>query len=406
MTHPLEYLRIHCATDQQEQKLNAYIKHGTWAGAARELKCDESAVRRSVERLTTRATMCAQGPHFADPNGIPRPLRLKGTSTYKDGQWIKTDVDRMLYEQMQQEFAETFFRDSYAPLDVNKWEGSTSNDEDIPWFQIGDAHLGMLAYYKEVGQNFDLDIAAREITAAFMHLMDKAPKSKRCVINDLGDFTHYENFKSETEHSGHRLDADGRFPKMISVVSAVVRGFIQAALTKYEFVDYIPNQGNHSRTNDIWMRELIDVAYGHTGRVHALDNQGVFVPYKMGNTFVITHHSDKASGKKLTDVALTDYRDFLKECRHLYLDTGHVHHGFSFKEYALIQVESWNNLAANDKHHHEAGWRSKQAMSCAIRNRKYGQEDVLRVPIERIWDQLQAMPNVKTSKPIRTVYEV
>ena len=37
-------------------------------------------------------------------------------------------------------------------------------------------------------------------------LVERTPACERCVINDLGDFSHYENISGTTAHSGHALD--------------------------------------------------------------------------------------------------------------------------------------------------------------------------------------------------------
>jgi hypothetical protein len=154
------------------------------------------------------------------------------------------------------------------------------------------------------------------------------------------------------------------------------------------------------------MAVVIRAVYGKTGRVHVVPNEGVFIPYLMGKTFVLVHHSDKASGKRLADVHLNDYREALKQAEFFYVDVGHVHHRYVAKEYGLIQVESWNNLAPNDKHHHDAGYRSKQSMTLVLRSRSYGEVGRHRVPVEMVWDRLSKAIGVETSRPCREIYTV
>ena len=43
-----------------------------------------------------------------------------------------------------------------------EWQGDA-----IPWTQIGDEHIGMLANAAKVGENFDVKIAKSKIRAAF-----------------------------------------------------------------------------------------------------------------------------------------------------------------------------------------------------------------------------------------------
>lgn len=338
---------------------------------------------------------------------LPAPLELTGLSTMRrtaDGLpiWIKTRVNQQKAEAALRMAARAFMEDLEpiavrpAPLDYQT--------DIIPWVQIGDAHLGMLAHSAEVGENYDLKIAEQEICAAISILIDELPSCERLVINDLGDFTHYENFSGTTEASGHALDYDTRFPKMIRVYSRVMRFIIEKALTKAQHIDVIINQGNHSRTNDIWMAELLDVAYGHTGRVHVLNNGSVFIAYRMGNTLVMTHHSDKCKPVRLANVMTNDFRKDYGETEFHYVDIGHVHHGMVMKEHPGIFIESFNHLAALDRWAHDSGYRNRKSITVILRSKTYGEVGRRLLPIQEIKDRLK---DARCAAPAeRAVYTV
>ncbi len=262
-------------------------------------------------------------------------------------------------------------------------------DDIIPWLQIGDAHIGMLASEVETGANFDISIGEREICAAAAALIEDAPPCDRMVINDLGDGTHYETFKAETEASGHRVDEDTRYWKMIRAYIRITRFIVEKALEKARTVDYIANQGNHSRSNDIWIAAMVDALYGDTGRVNVLSNESPFIAYRMGKTLVMVHHGDKAKPEKCRDVMATDWERDWGETTFRYIDGGHVHHS-QRKELAGCLFESWNNLAPRDKYAHDGGWRSKQCMSLVLRSRTYGEMGRHVMPIERVRDLILA----------------
>jgi hypothetical protein len=260
----------------------------------------------------------------------------------------------------------------------------------IPWIQIGDGHLGMLAHEAETGENFDLAIAERELCAAISILVDEMGEHDRVVINDLGDFTHYENFAATTEASGHVLDFDSRFPRMIKVYSRVMRFIVDKVLEKANTVDVIVNQGNHSRTNDIWMAELLRVAYGAGGRVNVLNNDSVFIGYRMGATFVMTHHSDKCKPAQLAHVMATDFSEDWGEAEYRYIDIGHIHHNMVLKEHPGVTVESFNTLAAKDRWATDGGYRSRQSITIIDRSRTYGEVGRRVLPIRRVRDLIAA----------------
>jgi len=277
----------------------------------------------------------------------------------------------------------------------------------IPWFQIGDAHIGMLAHEAETGANFDLKIAERELCAAIAILIDECPPRERCVINDLGDMTHIENMGGYTEASRNALDFDGRFPKIIRVYSRVMRFIVDRALTKFKFLDLIINQGNHSRTNDVIMAEMMTQIYGPSGRVNVLDNSSAFIPYRMGNTFVMTHHSDKTKPEKLRQVMCQDYRQDWGETEFRYIDVGHLHHKLAIKEDAGCTIEMWNTLAGKDKWHHDGGYRGAQSITRVDRSRTYGEVGRRVLPIREIRDIIsRSHSDVYLPPERRLVYSV
>lgn len=259
----------------------------------------------------------------------------------------------------------------------------------VPWLQIGDAHIGMLSAEAETGANFDIDIGKREICAAASTLIDEAPECERMVIDDLGDGTHYETFKAETEASGHRVDQDTRYWKMIDAYLEISEFIAERALTKARTVDLIYNQGNHSRSNDTWMAAHMRSLHRNNPRVNVLRNESPFIAYRMGKTFVLIHHGDKAKPEACAKVMASDFATDWGETEFRYIDGGHVHHS-QRKELPGCIFESWNNLAPRDKYANDGGWRSKQCMSLVLRSRTYGDVGRRVMPIERVRDIILA----------------
>jgi len=327
-------------------------------------------------------------------NGGVAPGYLMGKVTVhrKDGgvieTWERQHPDQDFYEAIQSGIA-AFVADQ-PPMAIPSVAPKSRDKDVIPFIQIGDAHFGMLAHEAETGANFDLKIAEREMLAGFSTLIDESEPTERLFINDVGDFTHYENMKGETEASGHKLDYDGRFPKMIDVYARTMRALVDKALSKAQVVDIAINQGNHSRTNDIWMATLLREVYGHTGRVNVLNNRTPFIAYRMGNTFVMTHHSDKCKPARLAHVMATDFRQDWGETRYRYIDIGHIHHNMVSKEHPGAQIESWNQLANKDQWASDNGYRARQSISVVERSRTYGERRRRLLTIDEIRDGIEA----------------
>ena len=88
----------------------------------------------------------------------------KATIQVKDGKvfqyWAKTELDKQI-DLIQT--AITAFVEPIPELPVQSYTVENYDTDVIPWFQIGDAHIGMIAHAVEVGQEFNLKIAEQEL---------------------------------------------------------------------------------------------------------------------------------------------------------------------------------------------------------------------------------------------------
>ena len=224
------------ATPRQLEYMDAIAQHGSIRAAARALGVNNGNLVKSMQALRLRAALAGHSPQHDMRHTVPEPYVVKGVSTFYDkdgkprGQWVKSRLDDEAMERALREAASAFVAD-LPELPAPSPPADTSADL-IPWIQIGDAHIGMLAHEWETGQRFDLETAEAELLGAIGVLIDEMPKVDRCVINDLGDATHYDNFSGTTAQSGHALDIDGRFPAMLRVYSRVMRLVVDRALKR------------------------------------------------------------------------------------------------------------------------------------------------------------------------------
>lgn len=396
-----EYMVNNYATDKQRDYIELARKVGA-RGASRELGVGHTTVLTAMTRVINKAK--DDGYIVGLPRIPVAPKQILGKNTIqinKDGE-VERIWARVSDREQEVKDAIKHFCADLPRIEPKKPKSLKSYSKDIiPFFNIGDGHIGMLSYRYEVGADFDLSIAERDLMAAMKILIDESPTCERCVIQDMGDMTHYENFAGKTEASGHDLDCDGRYSKMLKVYVRVMRFIIETALSKFRHVDVIVNQGNHSRTNDLWMFELITNVYENEPRLHVLNNENVFIPYRMGNTFVMTHHSDKCRPNKLADVMATDYRHDFGEALYKYIDIGHIHHSMVLKEHPSVTIESFNQLATSDKYAHEGGWRSRSCLTVVYRSKTYGEVGRQKLPLERVRDIIEGVkagtnPNKRT----------
>jgi hypothetical protein len=407
----MDYTKLleYCETDAQVTAVEAYIKHGSCKKAAEAL----GRQRRGFEQIIKRVKVQAGGRGYAPEYGINRPGPDGFTlGSFSDMQvnelgkpiWYKFTEDKARQLAIIKETVAAM-KDEIIPIQVPKAEKIKRSKDLIPWFQIGDAHIGMLAHKYEVGHNFDLKIAEAELCKAFQMAIDESPATERCVINDLGDFQHYDNIAGVTERSRNQLDIDGRFGKMVRVSSRIMQYIILSCLKKFQYVDVIINKGNHNDTGAIWMAELMRCRF-QDKRVHILDNDCEFIPYRMGNTFVVTSHGQNCKPAKMAETASAHFRHDFSESSFVYLDTGHIHHKQKAIEFAGCLWESYNTMAPTDKHAHDHGYESRSCLAVVYRSKIYGQRGSNVISAEMVKDLLDNVPAGTESKKRREVYTV
>lgn len=313
---------------------------------------------------------------LADSREVVEGLKLRGTSTLvrEDGstalQWIKTDKDQeqrdAYYRALGEALAAKVPRVKPAPPPRG------SEKALMACYPIGDAHIGMLSWGTETGEDFDLRIAERIQCAAMRALVDSAPTARHGTIINLGDWLHYDSMAAVTPASGHNLDADSRYGKVIRVALAVMRTCINAALRKHSAVRVVNAIGNHDETGALWMAQALAAAYEREPRVTVDTSPSVFNYFEHGACLVGVHHGHKLRPERLPGVMATDQPQAWGRTKHRYWWLGHVHHQRVIEHPGVI-VESFNTLAAKDAYAHSGGWRAQRNMKCIVLHKDHGE---------------------------------
>lgn len=371
----------------------------SWAEIAAHLGFTEIAAffsrRRRVERRldvlipspTGRVARNAkpQASHAAQPVDVKlldsgatlAGLKVRGTSTLFDAdgnpklQWLKTTRDQQqldaYYRALGDALAEKVPRAKPVPV------GKAAVLPDLmACYPIGDAHIGMLSWGVETGDDWDLRIAEHTQCAAMRALVDSAPPARHATIINLGDWLHYDSMAAVTPGSGHQLDADSRYGKVIRVAIAVMRTCIDAALEKHTAVRVINAIGNHDETGALWLAQALAAAYEREPRVTVDTSPSVYNYFEHGKCLVGIHHGHKARTDRLPGVMAADQPEAWGRTRHRYWWLGHVHHQRVI-EAAGVVLESFNTLAAKDAYAHGGGWRARRQMQCIVLHCEHGE---------------------------------
>ena len=338
---------------------------------------NDSSIYRSIRAVKKRITLAGFGEHFTTEKQLPVGLSVKGTSTLTNSegeavmQWVKTDRTMEDRIQLMQEAIQDIVSDvgGYAkPTPCRDFH----DDEHMTVYNIGDAHIGMLAHRDESGEDFDLKIAEEDLIKTMTMLVDSAPHSETALVVDVGDFFHADNQENQTSHSKNKLDVDGRWFKVLRVGLNIMTQLVREALIKHKHVIVKNAIGNHNEHSAIFLSLYLASWFRDEPRVTVEESPAIFWYMKYGRNLIGVTHGHTAKAEKLGGIMSVDQKENWSETDNRYWYTGHIHHQ-SVKEFENCVVETFRTLAGKDAWHTGAGYRSGRDMKCIVLHKEFGE---------------------------------
>lgn len=246
------------------------------------------------------------------------------------------------------------------------------NDDLCNLYTFSDFHLGMLAWHREGGADWDLKIAERTLTASLATMIAQSPPAHTAVLNIQGDFLHTDGKLPLTPAHGHVLDADGRYPKVRKIAIRCLRQLVTMALERHQAVHVIIVEGNHDEEGSGWLADLLDVHYEDEPRVTVNDSSLPFYVFQWGETMLGFHHGHKVKNEQLPALFSAQYRKLWGETTRAYIHCGHRHH-VDEKEYNGATVIQHPTIAARDAYAARGGWIAERAVQGITYHKRFGQ---------------------------------
>jgi len=299
----------------------------------------------------------------------PAGHTIKGVSSLYDGtgnlvqQWVKTRTDQPSLEDIAEAVRAAL--DDYSPPKTMVDAPEATDALLATIYPLADWHIGLLAWRKETGEDWDLTIAKDVISRAMRRLVAQSPNSEQAVVLGLGDLLHADNYQNRTTRSGHVLDVDGRYPKVLKVATELILETIDLALQKHArvLVRLIP--GNHDDQSAIAVSLALAVRFEGDHRVTIDDSASRFWWWRWGSVFLGAAHGDQAKMQDLPLTMASRNPDDWGASRHRLILTGHIHHRsklLAAKEYGGVEVESFNTPAAKDAYQDGHGYVSGRSV--------------------------------------------
>lgn len=355
-----------CATEKQYNAVKLCVVDGmTQSEAAEKMGVTRNAVKNLLVAVREKAQLRGYSPKHDWHNPVPDGHKIKGVSTFynEDGkpvrQWVKSQTDEkrqfeILVERIEaaQEGLPRFKR--VAPP-------KAADDDLLSLLTITDFHLGMYAYEAETGDDWDVHIARDVFLNSISDMIKAAPRAGTGMLCQLGDFLHWDGILSVTPQSGHILDADTRYGKLVEMAMSVMTEAVNMMLRKFEKVIVISAEGNHDISGSIWLRKHIKHLFADEPRLEVIDNDFPYYAYLHGETMLGFHHGHKVKMANLHKLFASEprFREMWGAATTTYIHTGHYHHERVVEDAGAI-AEQHPTLSGRDAYTARGGWVSRR----------------------------------------------
>lgn len=388
INYDFDALRAVATTETQKRQIEMVERLGVNA-TAKQLQITRRSLQLTLARLVGLAARRGLSAGHDMTHAVPAQYEVRGVSTLynADGkvsqQWVKSrlrddDAARAMREAIEEMAAE--YRGTAKPVKAP----ARSMAGLLSVYPLGDPHIGCYAWAEEAGEDFDVNIARQDLLAAAGRLVDVAPASERALICNLGDFFHADSLSQLTK-SGHKLDVDTRWPRVLRLGCQLMVDLITLALRKHQHVEVINAIGNHDDHSSIMLAAFLEAWFHAEPRVHVHPTTSKFHYVEFGRCLIGVTHGDTVKHQALGELMASDKPEAWGRTMYRYWYTGHIHHT-SKTELRGAVVESFRTLAAKDAWHAAQGYRSGRDMYVIVLDATHGEVERHRCDIRQVRD--------------------
>lgn len=377
MDHPLLEF---CETEKQKQAVQLCMVEGlSQHQAGRVMGLSRESVKNHLRAVRQRASIRGYSPDHDMNKPVPDGFVVSGVSTYYNddgvatGQWVKsklTEENRLIALNEAIKEAVSDYEGKAKPTKLIKQKAHA--DDVMVAIPIGDPHIGMYAWAEESGENFDTQIARDDLLNASRKLLEATPNAERALICNLGDFFHADNQSNQTSRSGHSLDVDSRWSRVLKLGCMIMVDMIQLALNKYPKVEVINAIGNHDDHSSVMLSAFLAAYFTKESRVKIHPTVSKFNYLQFGKCLIGVTHGDTVKHADLGELMATDKAEEWGATEHRMWFVGHIHHSRK-TELRGCTVESFRTLAAKDAWHASKGYRSGRDLNALVLHKEFGE---------------------------------
>lgn len=367
-----------CNTDRQRDVIRLHYKGLSGHKIGKALGINESTARRILNVVKARAASKGFAPDYGMIRQVPDPFIVKGVSTLynADGkpvsQWVKSTIDKDKVSELVNQLCEEYMKavPKYRP--VRPEVPKKGYAKKLVVYPIADAHIGMLSWKPETGNDYDSGIAEKTICETMTALISNSEPCEECLIENLGDWLHVDNQFGETVRSGNKLDVDGRYAKIVQCGIRILRFCIEYAAIKHKKVTVINCMGNHDDIGSLWLTAALKNIYATSKNIVIQDEPSPRHYYRYGNTVIGCTHGSDAKPAMLPIIMASENPKGWGESKFRYWHVGHVHHD-RVMEIGDCRVESFRAVCGKDAWTNASGYLAGRDVKALFFDRDHGE---------------------------------
>lgn len=392
-----------------QEAVDAFKTHGRKYLAAKALGIPDNTLDSRLKVASERGLMLDHPPAMpgfrisqvsTDPDGgkhiqqkrehgdvfeLPEGHIIKGVSALvdEDGRevvkWIKTQVGPSTEDAIGA-IKEAFkdFEGTSKPI-----ERPVAVNEDLLTFTpVNDLHMGLHAWGKDTGVDWDLKISERVIGQAVDNLVAAQKSSGTAIVLGGGDLFHADNKENKTARSGNVLDVDGRYEKVMQVSTRLMVRIVDRHLERHGKVIVRILPGNHDEHSAVAVAYFLLAWYRNEPRVVVDVDPSLFFWYRFGSVLLGATHGHTVKLEKMAGIMAHRRAVDWGQTKHRYIHGFHIHHSSKYvTEGEGVISESHQAPIPPDAWHFGAGYLSGRSMQSITYNRFVGDAGRVREPI-------------------------
>jgi hypothetical protein len=245
-------------------------------------------------------------------------------------------------------------------------------------YLISDAHVGMMAWGRETGEDYNTKIAADRIKSWVGGCVSASPPSRTAIILDIGDLTHSDDQTNQTPASKHQLDVDTRHFKTLDVTIEALNCAVELALTKHQKVIVRILPGNHNITAYMAIIFAMSERFRDNPRVKVQKVPGEFFIHEFGKVMIAAHHGHRAKPDRIVHFLADEFAEIWGRTKHRFLWTGHLHH-LKAQDIGGVQHEQLRALTARDAYAFSSAYTARAQLQAVTYHRFKGEVSRVKV---------------------------